>query len=102
MAAFDDGLADTEPPAHAIVETDLFRNPAVADAQHGRPRELHLPSSCRWQRSNEEVAEGWTGVRAAAFPTADDVVALGDEISGPPEIEVRKRFTEVGHEGRRL
>jgi hypothetical protein len=37
-------------------------------------------------------------VRATTFPAADHIIALGDEIRGAPEIEVRKRFAEIGHE----
>src|SRR5262249_37754082 len=37
-------------------------------------------------------------MRAAAFPLADDVVALGDQIRGAPEIEVRECRTEIRHE----
>src|SRR5438445_8201791 len=46
----------------------------------------------------KEVTEGRSGVRAAAFPTADNVIALGDEIRGTPEVEVRERRTEPHHE----
>ena len=37
-------------------------------------------------------------MRAAAFPTADNIIALGDEIRGTPEVEVRERRTEPHHE----
>jgi hypothetical protein len=36
---------------------------------------------------------------AAALPLADDVVAFGNQIGGTPEVEVRERTTEIGHEG---
>ena len=37
-------------------------------------------------------------VGSAAFPPADDIVALGDQIGGAPEVEVGERGAEVGHE----
>jgi len=37
-------------------------------------------------------------MRATAFPTADHIIALGDEVGSAPEIEIRKRFAEIGHE----
>src|ERR1700674_4099259 len=37
-------------------------------------------------------------MRAATFPAANNVVALGDQVGGAPEIEVRKCFAEIGHE----
>ena len=30
------------------------------------------------------------------FPLADDIVALGDQIRGAPELQIRERFAEVG------
>src|SRR5580692_10417796 len=59
---------------------------------------MHLPAGRCRQRSDEKITESRAGVRAAAFPSADHVVALGNEISRAPEIEVRKRFPEVSHE----
>src|SRR5258708_23849463 len=37
-------------------------------------------------------------MRAAAFPAAHDVVALGNEIGSPPEIEIGKGLSKTGHE----
>src|SRR5258705_38172 len=37
-------------------------------------------------------------MRAAAFPTADDVVALGNEVGSAPEIEIGERLAKAGHE----
>src|SRR5207245_4637250 len=34
----------------------------------------------------------------AAFPAADHVVALGDEVRSAPKVEVRECFTEPSHE----
>ena len=51
------------------------------------------------QRADQEVAEGRPGVRAAAFPAADDVVAFRDQVRGAPEVQVRERLAEVLHEG---
>ena len=70
---------------HAIVQTDLLRDLAVLDPKHRRSGESHLPAGRRRQRPHEEVAEGRAGVRAAAFPAADHVVALGDEVRRAPE-----------------
>src|SRR5262245_63790754 len=37
-------------------------------------------------------------MRAAAVPTTDHVVALGDEVGRAPEVEIRERLAELGHE----
>jgi hypothetical protein len=37
-------------------------------------------------------------VRTTAFPTANHVVALGDEVRRSPELEVRERRAELYHE----
>ena len=60
-------------------------------AKHGRAGEAHLAAGRRRQRADEEVVEGRAGVRAAAFPPADDIVALGDEVGRAAEVEVRER-----------
>src|SRR5216683_5372892 len=59
---------------------------------------MHLPARRCRQRSDEKVRESGAGVSTAAFPTADHIVALGNEIRRAPEIEVRKRFAEISHE----
>src|SRR6185437_11216347 len=59
---------------------------------------MHLPAGRCRQRSHEKVTESPPRVRTAAFPAADHVVALGNEISRAPEVEVRKRFAEISHE----
>src|SRR5260370_17892620 len=82
----------------AIVQTDLFDDLAVFELEHRRARKPHLAAGRCRQRSHEEIAECWTSVRAAAFPTADYIVALGDEIGSAPEIEVRKCVAKIGHE----
>src|SRR5258708_14593887 len=78
---------------HAIVQPDLLRDLAVFNPKHRRPGESHLSTGRRRQRPDEEVAEGRAVVRAAAFPAADHIVALGDEVRSAPEVEVRERFT---------
>src|SRR5262249_25144432 len=50
------------------------------------------------QRAHQEVAEGRTRVRTAAFPLADDIVAFRDQIRRAPEIEIRECSAEIGHE----
>src|ERR1700730_11585180 len=59
---------------------------------------MHCPAGRSRQRSYEKITERRTGVRTTAFPTADHIIALGNKIGGAPEIEVRKRFAEIGHE----
>src|SRR4029077_8996874 len=38
-----------------------------------------------------KITERRTAKRATAFPTADHMIALGDEVGSAPEIEIRKR-----------
>src|SRR5262249_26647962 len=83
---------------HSIIEADLLCDSAVFDTEHGRPGESHLPTGSRRKGADEEVAEGGAGVRPAAFPAADHVVALGDQVCGAREVEVRERLAEPGHE----
>jgi len=78
---------------HAIIEPDFLLDLAVRDAQHSRAGEAHLPAGRGRQRSDEKVTEGRTGVCAAAFPAANDVVALCDEVSRAPEVEARAVVT---------
>jgi len=59
---------------------------------------MHLPACRCRQRSDDEIIESRTRVCAAAFPAADHIVALGNEISSAPEIKVWKRLTEPEHE----
>jgi hypothetical protein len=47
---------------------------------------------------SQEVAEGRTGVRTAAFPLADDIVAFCDQFRRTPEFEIGERSAEIGHE----
>src|SRR5215470_12513737 len=37
-------------------------------------------------------------MRPAAFPTTDDIVALGNEVRRAPEIEIRESLAEADHE----
>ena len=37
-------------------------------------------------------------MRAAALPTTDHMIALGDEVRGTPEFEVGERLAKPGHE----
>ena len=46
------------------------------------------------ERPDGHVVEGGPGVGAAAFPLADDVVALGDRVGRAPELEVGEHGPE--------
>src|SRR5215470_11465123 len=59
---------------------------------------MHLPTGRGRQRAYQEVAEGRTGVRTAAFPLADDIVAFRDQIRRAPEVEIGECSAEIGHE----
>ena len=84
----------------AIIETDLLDNFAVLETQDSGASEVHLPTGRGRQRADaKEIAEGRAGVRAAACPLADDIVAFGDQVRGAPELEIWERSPEVGHEG---
>jgi len=83
---------------HAVVQADFLNDLAIFEAEHGRAGEAHYLAGRRRQRSNEEIAECRTCLRAATLPTADYIVPLGDEISSAPEVEIRERFVEIGHE----
>lgn len=82
---------------YAVVQSDLLGNLAVFNAEHRRSREVHFPPRRGAKRSDEEIAERWAGVRAAAFPAADDIVALRNEVGCAPEIEIGERFAKAGH-----
>ena len=60
------------------------------------PVKSHLAAGRRRQRAGEKIVEGRTGVDAAADPATDDVIALGDEIGGAAEAQVRERRAESG------
>ncbi len=83
---------------HAVIQADFFNDPAVFELKYGRAGEAHFPAGRGRQRSDEEIAECRTGMRAASVPTADYIVPLGDKISCTPEVEVWERFAETGHE----
>src|ERR1700693_2606707 len=82
----------------SVVKADLLRDLAVDDLQHRRAGEAHLAPGPREKAPDQKVIEGRTGVGSAAFPLADDSVALGDQIGDAPEVEVGERGAEVGHE----
>src|SRR3984957_8974014 len=82
----------------AVVEADLFRDLAVNHLQDCRAGEAHLAAAGGGKAAYKKVVEGRTGVGSASPPLADDRVAFGDEVRGPPEVEVGKRRAEVGHE----
>src|SRR5689334_24147588 len=37
-------------------------------------------------------------MRSASGPPADDIVAFGNQVGCTPEVEIRERLSEVGHE----
>src|SRR3981081_2870537 len=80
---------------HPVIQADFFDNLAVPKTQHRRTGEMHLSPRRRRQRSNQEVPESRTRVSAAAFPTADDIVTLGDQVRSAPEIEIRESHSKV-------
>jgi hypothetical protein len=56
---------------------------------------MHLPAGRGGQRAHQEITECRTGVRAAAFPLADDMVAFGDQVRRAPEVKIGERFAEL-------
>src|SRR5436853_7780355 len=69
----------------AVVEPDFLRDLAALDAKHGRSREVHLPTGCRRQRASEKIAERRACMSAAAFPSTNDIIALGAALGSRPE-----------------
>src|SRR5258706_15841825 len=59
---------------------------------------MHLAARRRRERADQKVGESRPGVCAPAFPPADDIVALGDEIRCAPEVEILERLAKSGHE----
>src|SRR5712671_6217779 len=83
---------------HSIVQADFLCDPAVLDPKHRRTREPHFPAGTGRKRAGEKIAKGGASVRAAALPTTDDVVALGDEIRRAVKLEIGERLAETAHE----
>jgi hypothetical protein len=77
---------------HAIVEPDLFDDLSVLETQYRRSSEVHLATCRHRQRPNEEIAKRGTGMCAAAFPAANDVVAFGDRSAMPQKLRSEKAF----------
>src|SRR5215468_1983594 len=84
---------------HAIIEADLFNDLTVCEPEHSRAGEMHLPPGRGRQCSEQKITERRPRVGAAAFPPPDHIVALSDQVGRAPEVKVRKRSTESGHEG---
>ena len=76
-----------------VIQADFLDDPAVLELEGSDAGEVHLPARVGGQAASEKVLEGWAG--AAAFPLADNVVALGDEISRAPELEVGESNAET-------
>src|SRR4029077_8717278 len=85
--------------AHSVIETDLLNDFAVLELQYCGARKVHLATGRSGKRSHQEITERRTRMSAAAFPLTDDVVTFGDQIGSAPEIQVRKRFAKIRHEG---
>src|SRR6267154_3992091 len=82
----------------AIVEANFLGDLAIFDTEHRCTGETHLaPRSCG-QRAHEEITKRRAGVRAATLPTADDNIALGNEIGRAPKLEIRESRAEIHHE----
>src|ERR1700756_320799 len=82
----------------AVIETDLLDNLAVHDLEHRSAREVHLAARRSRKAADQEIAERRAGVGATALPLTDDIVALGDQVRGAPEVEIGERGAEIGHE----
>src|SRR6478672_548985 len=83
---------------YAIIEADLLNDLAVDHLQHRGASEAHLAASRGWKAADQEILEGRTRMGATTFPLADDVVALGNQIRGAPEIEIGEGGAEIGYE----
>src|SRR5215813_5712752 len=81
-----------------IVQPDFLGDLATLHAKHCRSGEPHCPARGRREGADQKIAEGGARVRAAAFPAADHIVTLGDEVCHTPELEVRECSAEFGHE----
>src|SRR5262249_533997 len=71
----------------SVIDAELLGDQATVHAQHGGSSEAHLLARALWEGTDGQIAEGFPGVRAAAFPLPDHILALGDEIGGAPEIQ---------------
>src|SRR5713226_8645730 len=67
----------------AVVETDLRDDFSASNLKDGRPGEAHLATGGGRQRSDEEIAERRAGVRPAALPPADHVIASAIRSAAP-------------------
>ena len=53
---------------HPVVETNFLCDLAILDAKHSRAGEPHLSARRCRERAHKKIAEGRSGVSAAAFP----------------------------------
>ncbi len=83
---------------HTIIKTDFLGDLAVLDAKDGRPGKMHFATRFRGKRTDEEITERWTCVRASAFPTPDYMITFGDKIRRAAELEIRESLTKAAHE----
>ncbi len=54
--------------SHPVVETNFLCDLAILDAKHSRAGEPHLSARRCRERAHKKIAEGGSGVSAAAFP----------------------------------
>jgi hypothetical protein len=84
---------------HAVVQPDFLGDQAVLDLEHRRAGEPHRLTGVGLREPTERQVGRWAaGVRPAADPLTDDVVALGDQVRGAAEREVGERVAERGRE----
>ena len=81
--------------SHAVVETDLLGDLPVDHLQYRGAGEVHLAAGRGRQATDQEVVERRTLMGTATFPLTNDVVALGDQVCGAPEIEVGECCAKV-------
>ena len=72
--------------ARFVIQIAFERQEGVFEFQNGRSGEMHFPVGRGRQRSEEKITERRTGVRAAALPTADHKIALGNEIGSAQKL----------------
>src|SRR3984957_14212077 len=82
----------------AVVQADFLNDFAVDDLEDSRSSEAHLVAACGRQAAHEKVTKSRTGMRSAALPLANDIIALGDQVGSSPKVEVGESRPEVGYE----
>jgi len=83
---------------NTVVEPDFLDDLLVLQAKNRCTGEMHLAARIGRERSHQEIAEGRSGMSAAAFPLTDDIIAFRNEVGRAPEIQIGKGIAEIGHE----